>query len=112
MQKLEGKNVEVIGVSGDAVKNQQLFKSTHKLNFTLLADEDGSVAKKFGVPVGKGGEFKTKDADGKEVVLKRGVTAQRWTFIIDKEGKVALKNTKVAAAEDSKKILEAVEKLK
>lgn len=112
MQKLEGKNAEVIGVSGDSAKNQQIFKTKEKLNFTLLADEDGSVAKKFGVPVSKGGEVKTKDADGKDVVLKRGVTIQRWTFVIDKDGKIALKNSKVAAAEDSKKVLEAVEKLK
>lgn len=112
MAKLEGKNVEVVGVSGDSAKNHQIFKAVHKLNFTLLADEDGSMAKKFGVPVSKGGEFKTKDADGKDVVLKRGVTIQRWTFVIDKDGKIALKNSKVAAAEDSKKILETVEKLK
>lgn len=111
MQKLHGKNVEVLGVSGDAVKNQQLFKAIHKLTFTLLADENGSVAKKFGVPLGKGGEFKTKDLEGKEVVLKRGVTANRWTFVIDKDGNIAFKNIKVNAAEDSKSVLAAIEKL-
>jgi peroxiredoxin Q/BCP len=68
------------------------------------------VAKKLGVPVGKGGEFKTKDADGNEIVLKRGVTAQRWTFVIGKDGKVIYKNPKVAAAQDSKQILEVIEK--
>ena len=110
MNKLADKGVEVVGVSGDSVKNHQIFKKVKELNFTLLADEDGSVAKKFGVPVGKGGEFKTNDADGNPVVLKRGVTAQRWTFVIGKDGKVIYKNPKVAAAQDSKQILEVIEK--
>src|SRR5215831_7176312 len=54
MGKLAGKGALVVGVSGDSVKNHQLFKKVHKLKFTLLADEEGAVAKKFGVPVGKG----------------------------------------------------------
>jgi peroxiredoxin Q/BCP len=108
LKSLVDKGVEVVGVSGDSVKNHQIFKKVHELTFTLLADEDGAVAKKFGVPLNKGGEFKTKDADGNEVVLKRGVTAARWTFVIDKDGKIAYKNTKVNAAQDSKNILDVI----
>lgn len=110
MDKLTAKGIEVVGVSGDSVKNHQIFKGVHKLNFALLADEDGTVAKKFGVPLKAGGAFKTKDADGNAVELLRGVTAQRWTFVIGKDGKVIYKNTKVNAPNDSKAILEAVEK--
>jgi peroxiredoxin Q/BCP len=69
------------------------------------------VAKRFGVTVKPGGVFNTKDLDGKPVELKRGVTAARWTFVIGKDGKIAYKNDKVNAAEDSKQIIEAVEKL-
>jgi peroxiredoxin Q/BCP len=111
MKKLTDKGVEVVGISGDSAKNHEIFKKVHKLNFTLLADEDGAIAKKFGVPVGKGGEFTTKDADGNEVTLKRGVTIQRWTFVIDKGGKIAHKNSNVKAAEDSKQILQVIDKL-
>jgi len=112
MQKLADKGVEVVGVSGDSARNHQVFKQVHKLNFTLLADEDGTVAQKFGVPFVKGAkEFKTKDAEGKAVTLTRGGTAQRWTFVLDKNGKIIHKNTQVKAAEDSKQILEVVEKL-
>jgi peroxiredoxin Q/BCP len=111
MKKLTDKGVEVVGISGDSAKNHEIFKKVHKLNFTLLADEEGSVAKKFGVPVGKGGEFKTKDAEGNDVVLTRGVTIQRWTFVIDKDGKIAHKNSSVKAAEDSKQILQLLDKL-
>jgi peroxiredoxin Q/BCP len=110
MSKLADKGVEVVGISGDSAKNHEVFKKVQKLNFTLLADEDGSVAKKFGVPVGKGGDFDTKDADGNPIKLKRGVTAQRWTFVINKDGKVIYKNTDVKPAEDSKQILELIEK--
>lgn len=111
MAKLADKGVEVVGISGDSVANHQVFKKVHNLNFTLLADEDGAVAKKFGVPVGAGGTFKTKDKAGNEVVLKRGVTAKRWTFVIGKDGKIVHKNTDVKAAEDSKQIMELVGKL-
>ena len=108
---LAEKGVEVVGISGDSVKNHKVFKKVHMLGFTLLADEEGAVAKKFGVPVNPGGDFKTKDADGNEITLTRGVTIQRWTFIIGKDGKIAHIDTKVNAAADSGHVLEAVEKL-
>ncbi len=110
MKDLSDKGIEVVGISGDSVKNHQLFKKVKGLNFTLLADEDGSVANKFGVPVGKGGEFKYKDAEGNETVLKRGVTIKRWTFVIGKDGKVIYKNDQVNPEKDSKQVLELVEK--
>jgi peroxiredoxin Q/BCP len=105
------KDVEVVGVSGDSVKGQEAFKKFHKLNFALLADEKGEVAKAFGVPAGKGGTVKQK-IDDKEEEFTRGVSAKRWTFVIDKAGKIAFKNTEVKAAEDSKAILAVIEKLK
>ena len=50
--------------------------------------------------------------DGKEESLTRSVTTARWTFVIDKQGKIAQKNMTVKAADDSKAILELIEKLK
>jgi len=117
MAKLTDKGVEVVGVSGDSVKTHDLFKKVHKLNFTLLADEDGAVAKRFGVPVGKGATVKARDAankllevDGKPYEFERKTTAARWTFVIDKDGKIAYKNSKVVAAEGAKEIAEFIEK--
>lgn len=110
-EALKEKGVEVVGVSGDSVRNHQLFKKVHNLNFALLADEDGAVAKAFGVPLKAGGSIKYT-IDGKEETLTRGVTAARWTFVIDKAGKIALKNTQVNAAEDSQAILKVVDTLK
>lgn len=111
MVKLTDKGVEVVGVSGDSVKNHKIFKDFHKLNFTLLADENGAIAKKFGVPLKAGGTFKTKDVEGNPVELIRGITASRWTFVIGKDGKIAYKNTKVNAPEDAKVIAEVINKL-
>jgi peroxiredoxin Q/BCP len=111
MVKLTDKGVEVVGVSGDSVKNHQVFKNFHKLNFTLLADENGAIAKKFGVPLKPGGTFKTKDIEGNPVELIRGVTAARWTFVIGKDGKIVYKNTNVNAPEDAKVISELINKL-
>ena len=111
MNRLSEKGVEVVGVSGDSVATHALFKKAQQLNFTLLADEEGALAGKFGVPVGKGGEVKTKDADGKVVVLKRNVTAARWTFVIGKDGKILHKNMNVNPTLDSKQVAELIEKL-
>ncbi len=108
---LADKGVEVVGVSGDSAKTHELFKKEYKLPFTLLADEKGDIAKKFGVPAGPGGQV-TKKIDGTDQVLKRGATIKRWTFVIDKNGKIVYKNDKVNAGKDSKQILDVIEKLK
>lgn len=112
MKTLTEMGVEVVGVSGDSVRNHQLFKKAHDLNFPLLADVDGEVAAKFGVPHTKGEKSVKAQIDGKEETLVRNVTTQRWTFVVDKAGKIAQKNTTVKAAEDSKAIIELVKSLK
>jgi peroxiredoxin Q/BCP len=110
MEKLRAKGVAVVGVSGDSAKTHEAFKKAQKLNFTLLADEQGEVAKKFGVPFGKGAVVKAKSADGQPLEFQRAGTAARWTFVIDKGGRVVYKNTKVTPAADAKKITEFIEK--
>ncbi len=39
------------------------------------------------------------------------MTIARWTFIIDRQGKIAYKNTSVNPVEDAKDVLEVLEKL-
>jgi len=102
---------EVVGVSGDEVENLKAFQKVENLNFTLLSDPDGSIAKKFGVPLRDGGSI-NKTVDGQDKTFKRGVTASRWTFIIDKDGKVAYVNPQVDAPNDSKAVMAALEQLK
>jgi thioredoxin-dependent peroxiredoxin len=111
MSDLKKLGVDVVGVSGDSVENHRLFKKAHRLNFTLLADEQGKIAKQFGVPTKAGGTFNT-EVDGEKVSLVTGVRAARWTYVIGPDGKIVYKDTQVNAAEDSKKVREVVEKLK
>ncbi len=100
MESFAKLNAEVIGVSGDTAKNHQVFKKAHQLNFTLLADTDGKIAELFGVPVSRGEKTVTKSIDGVEVDLTRSATAKRWTFIIDRNGKVVHRDDRVNAKAD------------
>ena len=93
MQELAKRGVVLIGVSGDSVQNHQLFKNRNNLNFILLADEDGRVAKKFGVAVKKGGSIARKS--GGRQVLPRRVTLSWRIFVIDLEGKVVYQRRRV-----------------
>jgi peroxiredoxin Q/BCP len=92
----EENEVEVIGVSGDTVESHQKFKKEHDLNFTLLADPKGKIAKAFGVPAR---------------AMAGSLIASRWTFVIDRDGRVAHKDEKVDAANDTATVLKVVEKL-
>jgi peroxiredoxin Q/BCP len=104
---IESANAVVVGVSGDNVAGLKLFKQAHDLNFTLLSDESGEIASKFGVPTRDGGTI-TKEVAGKSFDLVRGTTASRWTFIIDKKGKVVYKNDEVNATKDTEEVLEFI----
>ncbi|MEP1445794.1 MAG: thioredoxin-dependent thiol peroxidase [Paraglaciecola sp.] len=73
---LAEQNVEVLGISPDAVKRLPKFIEKESLNFTLLSDEDHSVADAFGVWGLK--KFMGKEYDG----------IHRITFLIDESGKV------------------------
>ena len=101
---------QVIGVSGDTVEGQRIFKKVNDLNFTLLADTEGNVAKAFGVPLRKGGTV-NKTINGEDFSLTRNVTAKRWTFIIGKDGKIVHKDTGVKAAMDSQNTITALKTL-
>ena len=108
--KLTKLDAVVVGVSGDTPEGLAHFKKAENLNFTLLSDEKGDLAKKFGVPFGKGGAIE-REVDGGKVTLLRGVTSKRWTFVISKAGKVVYKNDKVNAAKDSEAVRSVLSKL-
>lgn len=63
----------VVGVSLDDVASHRAFSKNHQLNFTLLADTDGAVARRYGTLLNLG-------------VLK---LAKRISFLVDPEGRVA-----------------------
>ena len=66
---------EVIGVSNDGAEAHKKFIADHRLNFPLLSDTDGSIAKAFGV-ARLGG------------LLSGWIPPRRVTFVIDRDGVV------------------------
>ena len=68
------KGYEILGVSADSAKRQQNFINKNELPFSLLADEDKSVIKAFGVWGLK--KFMGREYDG----------IHRTTFVIDENG--------------------------
>ncbi|MGI9887802.1 thioredoxin-dependent thiol peroxidase [Vibrio chagasii] len=74
--ELDALNVVVLGVSIDPVKRLPNFIEKKSLNFTLLSDEDHSVAEQFGVWGEK--KFMGKVYDG----------LHRISFLIDEEGQI------------------------
>ncbi|MCI0379217.1 MAG: peroxiredoxin [Gemmataceae bacterium] len=111
IEKLGGQGVEVVGVSADSPKTHDLFKKHHKLNFTLLADEQGELAKMFGINVGKGGKAKGVDEAGNAVEVVRNATIARVTVVVDRKGAIAAIDTVKDAGGDSKRIAELVKNL-
>jgi thioredoxin-dependent peroxiredoxin len=59
-QKIQGAGAMVLGISADKPSAQKKFREKYDLPYSLLADEDKAVAKKFGV-------LKEKSMYGKEV---------------------------------------------
>jgi thioredoxin-dependent peroxiredoxin len=101
---LQDLGAEVVGVSGDRIDALQAFKGVNRLNFPLLSDTAGVVARAFGVPTRDGGT-RTAEVDGQEVTLTRDLTMSRWTFIIDRDGRIAFKETEVDPAGDSDAVI-------
>ena len=108
--ELEKAGAEVVGVSGDKPETLELFALEHQLNFTLLSDESGEMAKLFGV-IQKEGATIQREIKGQTLDLTRGTTIQRWTFILDKKGTLIYKDAEVKAAVDSNNVIEFLSSL-
>ena len=104
ISNLDSVNAIVVGISGDKIENLQLFRQAENLNFTLLSDEKGVIAGKFGVPLGEGGSI-IRTVAGTEHELVRDISAKRWTFIIGLDSKVIYKNESVNPEKDTEEVL-------
>ena len=86
---------EIVGISLDDVESHRAFAEKHGLPFTLLADEDGAVAREYGVLKNFG-------------VVK---LASRQTFLISPDGTVARHYEKVDVDAHSAEVLGDIEAL-
>lgn len=84
---------DVLGVSADSAKRQTNFKEKYGFPYPLLADEDKSVIKAFGVWGPK--KFMGKDYEG----------IHRTTFVIDEAGVIEDIILKVKTKEHTAQIL-------
>ncbi len=119
MKELTELGAVVVSVSGDTPETHRLFKASHLLEFTLLSDFDGHLARKFNVPLRDGGCTPAIDAGGRPIVVgdkplrvKRGVTPPHWTFIIGKDGTLLYRNTQVSPLADSQDVSQFIRNLK
>jgi peroxiredoxin Q/BCP len=96
----EAADAVVLGVSPDPVEEVRRFHEGQSLNFTLLADADHAVTERYGVWV--------------EKASRSGRTfwgAQRATFVIDADGRVARVFPKVSPKTHDEVVLQALEEM-
>ena len=90
----------VLGISGDKPSAQKKFREKYDLPYSLLADEDKSVAKKFDV-------LKAKSLYGRKYM---GI--ERTTFVISPEGKISAIITGIKPDEHAEAVLAAMKSSK
>jgi peroxiredoxin len=122
LKSLEALDIEVIGVSGDQAATHELFKKSHDLEHTLLADPDGALAVQLGTPVRRSEKPATiravdldrkpiLDDQGQPITVERRITYPRWTIIVDREGRLISKRTQINPSTDADEVRKLVEAL-
>ena len=94
-----GLDAVILGASPDSPESHRKFKEKYNLPFTLLADEDHSIAEAYGVWVEKN-TFGAK---------RMGIA--RSTFLIDPKGKLARVFDKVDPAGHAQQVSDALKEL-
>jgi thioredoxin-dependent peroxiredoxin len=89
----------VIGVSKDGIASHNKFKAKYELNFSLVADEDTTLAQAYGVWVEK------------SMYGRKYMGMDRATFLIDKDGVVRQVWRKVKVTGHAEAVLKALKGL-
>jgi peroxiredoxin Q/BCP len=88
------KGTVILGASNDGIEKQNEFIKKNMLPYALLCDTDSKLIKELGIMSAKGN------------------AAQRISFVIDKEGKIAKIYTKVTPKDHPAEVLKQVESMK
>jgi peroxiredoxin Q/BCP len=98
-QELGAEGAKVYGISRDTGKSHQKFANKYGLPFTLLSDEDGEVARKYGVWVQKSMYGRTY------------MGMARTTFYIRPDGKIGHVWEQVKPEGHAQKVLDYVRRV-
>ena len=90
-EKFHALECAVVGVSTDSSASHRAFADKHGFPFTLLADERGELARAFGV--------------------LQGTTAERATFVLDRDGRIARAFLDVTPRGHARRVLNFVQAL-
>ena len=93
LQPIRALWTEVVGVSVDSVESHKKFAQKNGLNFPLVSDHDKRISKIYGV------------------LSEDGSYAERVTFVIDREGKIAKVFPDVDATKHANEIVETLKQL-
>jgi peroxiredoxin Q/BCP len=110
-KQIRAEGAEVVGISGDSAETHKLFRKSYGLTYRLVSDYEGKVTFRFGVSKSGGGVMRVKTPDGSVIDVERGTTPGRWTFIIDRKGKVVYKKINVDPAKNGREVLAFVRKM-
>ncbi len=92
-QSIRDLGAEIVGVSLDSVQSHSKFADKYGLPFPLISDRDKRVAKAYGV------------------LRDIGLSTNRVTFIIDKNGKIAKIFPKVDVTKHTEEVVTALKEL-
>ena len=98
-RKFETAGATIVGVSPDPVKSHDKFKARHDLSIMLAADPDKKMLERYGVWVEK------------SMYGRKYMGAERSTFLIDPQGKVARVWRKVKVSGHADEVLAAAKEL-
>lgn len=90
--RLRAAGAEVFGISTDKIDDLVKFREKYQLNFPLLSDESGAIAKLY------------------ESKMPLVAFAQRHTFVIGPDLTLKAIDTKVKPDEDASRVLEVISK--
>ena len=88
------KGYKIVGISTDTVKSHKKFETKYSLPFSLLAEEDHTIAEKYGI-------WGLKKFMGREYI-----GLHRTTFLIDEKGRIKSVITKPDTKNHTEQVLQ------
>ncbi|MBI1859893.1 MAG: peroxiredoxin [Deltaproteobacteria bacterium] len=86
VKAIRSRNAEVYGISADSVEAQKKFHDEHKLIFSLIADPDMHIIRKY------------------DAAMEDQTRSRRWTFILDPTLTIRAFDDQVDPVMDAKKV--------